>query len=220
MRTKGKERIEDMTEETIMEPINMSEPIETRATENVAGLERPTTAARGRVGYYASNKCVLFSFPKEVGKCLPPTPGTLTVSPMGLDTWVIQGGGGKSTLREKKGVNIVTVGGRSAAPDLAYFSSTPAEYVAVDDHVMVRLLEPPPLREVAAAESEQEPPPMPPIVGWQAWRPAEPAPAILEIPTDAECRAALEAMRRVYAGTPYRLVETPDGKLRLQAIIE
>jgi hypothetical protein len=197
------------TTETIMEPaVNLSEPIEAPATE-----ERPTTAARGRVGYYASNRCLEFTFAKEIGACLPQA-ANLSVAAMGTDTWVIRStGDGHSRLRNKGGRNMVVVSGKIAAPDLAYFGGLPAEYVAVDDHVMVRLLEPPPLREVAAAEPEQEPPPVPtPRI--------MPAPAILEIPTDAECRAALDAMRRIYATTPFRLVEMPDGKLRLQAIIE
>lgn len=174
--------------------------------------ERPAPAppaddSTGGVAFYKKND-VRFKVPKSMIGAMSGRKFDILES--GEYQWEIVPGS-KYSVRFMSGSHVIC----AAVDGGALFGMTPAEYVTVDDHILVRLLEPPRFKGEAraAVPGEQQPPAEP-----RKRRSRVVVPAA-KVPGDADLQGLLDALRRMEADTPWRVLRV-DGRLVFQARIE
>jgi len=137
---KQKRRLEDMVPKITQTVANST------FADAVALTGTATAATKGVISNHESNKCIYFYLPKEIADCLD-VDIKYKVTRVDTDSWEI-GPGGNSRLRPSGQRYVIAASSWASglAGDLGYFNDYPVEYVAVDGHLLVSIIEKKPLR--------------------------------------------------------------------------
>jgi len=132
---KQKRRLEDMVPKMTQTVANSPFADAVPLTGNA------TAVAKGAISNYESNKCICFYLPKEIVDYLD-TDIKYKVTRVDTDSWEI-GPGGNSRLRPSGQRYVIAASSWASglAGDLGYFNDYPVEYVAVDGHLLVSIIE-------------------------------------------------------------------------------
>jgi hypothetical protein len=195
--------------QTLDAPTIGDEPDAIEPTSETSAAQSDALIAEGTVAWYPTNKCVEFKFPNTVTRRLGDWE-KFGIQPQDDGTWEIFPSDNGSAIRKKdRPTNILTWGFRKGAhSNSAPFRATPAEYLVVDDRLLVRLLaEPIPYDAPRPDRSDVE---VPAVV-------TEPPRSITSEDPAVACRAVLAGIAEVHRTTAYRLAQCEDGTWEFRA---